>query len=223
MEGGRLKGKRRMNQCHGVERPMLCLNQWLTVIPNVANNSILVKDEFWDMVLLWYKIVPKDLPKVCDGCGKFHSLQHALQCKKGGLIGAHRNEARDDLGLTASWTYSQATSAPAVSIIKPKDKEKAPNLYGDLLIRGLWKPQTDAIIDVSITNTDTKSYISRLLKSVLAAQEREKKEKYLQHCLDQRCHFSSFVVSVDSMLGKEATIVLKQISRKLAQKWECSL
>eukprot|EP00957_Ditylum_brightwellii_P063574 4826111-Ditylum_brightwellii.AAC.1 len=30
------------------------------------------------------------------------------------------------------------------------------------------------------------------------------------------------MTSVDGMLGKEGTMVLKQISRKLAQKWECS-
>eukprot|EP00957_Ditylum_brightwellii_P128078 9768408-Ditylum_brightwellii.AAC.1 len=58
------------------------------------------------MVLSRYKIVSKDLPKVCNGCDKHHFLQHILKYKKGGIIGAHHNEARDDLGLTASQAYS---------------------------------------------------------------------------------------------------------------------
>eukprot|EP00957_Ditylum_brightwellii_P094362 7184884-Ditylum_brightwellii.AAC.1 len=210
MEGGRPKGKKKkeeeckrvkgeveqfytVDQCSGVERSTLCLNQWLTVVPNVANNSILGKDKFRDIVLLWYKIVPKDLPKVCDGCDKQHTFQHTLQCKKGGLIGACHDKARDDLGLTATQAYPQDTPDPVVSIIMLKDKAKDPNLYGDLLICSLWKPQTNAIIDVHITNTDIKSYISRLLQSVLTAHEKEKKAKYLQHYLDQHCHFSPFV------------------------------
>eukprot|EP00957_Ditylum_brightwellii_P093960 7154549-Ditylum_brightwellii.AAC.1 len=54
------------------------------------------------------------------------------------------------------------------------------------------------------------------------AQEKEKKAKYLQRCLDQRHHFSPFMMSVDGMLGKEAAMLLKKKSKKLVQKWECS-
>eukprot|EP00957_Ditylum_brightwellii_P140030 10669629-Ditylum_brightwellii.AAC.1 len=70
------------DQCRSVERSTKYLNQWLNVVPNAKNNSILGKDKFCNMILLQYEIIPKDLPKVCDGCGKCHTLQHALQCKK---------------------------------------------------------------------------------------------------------------------------------------------
>eukprot|EP00957_Ditylum_brightwellii_P111594 8511905-Ditylum_brightwellii.AAC.1 len=70
---------------------------------------------------------------------------------------------------------------------------------------------------------DAKSYISKLLDQVLLMQEKEKKAKYLQACLDQHQHFSPFIVLVDGMLGKEAAMVLKQLSRKLAAKWECPI
>eukprot|EP00957_Ditylum_brightwellii_P028665 2165478-Ditylum_brightwellii.AAC.1 len=93
-------------QCQGIERSTKCLNQWFTVVPNAKNNSVLGKDKFHDMVLLRYKIIPKDLPKVCDGCGKRHTLQHALHCKIGSLITAYHNKSRDDLGLTASQAYT---------------------------------------------------------------------------------------------------------------------
>eukprot|EP00957_Ditylum_brightwellii_P202372 15329844-Ditylum_brightwellii.AAC.1 len=75
------------------------------------------------------------------------------------------------------------------------------------MIRHLWKHQVDTIIDVRITDTDAKSYISRPLETVLAAQEKEK-GKYLNSCLEQNRHFSPFVIYVDVMLGKEAAMVL---------------
>eukprot|EP00957_Ditylum_brightwellii_P204180 15338029-Ditylum_brightwellii.AAC.1 len=55
-------------------------------------------------------------------------------------------------------------------------------------------------------DTDTKSYISWLFESVLEGQEEKRS-----------------AISVDGMLGREASMVLKWISQKLAQKWECPM
>eukprot|EP00957_Ditylum_brightwellii_P025495 1926979-Ditylum_brightwellii.AAC.1 len=60
-----------------------------------------------------------------------------------------------------------------------KDKDKEGNLYGNLVIHHLWKHQVDTVINVRITDTDAKSYISCPLETVLAAQEKDKKGKYL--------------------------------------------
>jgi hypothetical protein len=60
---------------------------------------------------------------------------------------------------------------------------------------------------------------------VLAAHEREKKKKYLGACcLEQRRHFSPFVVSMDGLLGKEeAKLLLKKLSARLAEKVACRM
>ena len=77
---------------------------------------------------------------------------------------------------------------------------------GDLLIRGFWTKATDLIVDVRITDTDSKSHQGKDPAKVLEQQEREKKRKYLGPCLDRRKHFTPFVVSADGLKGKEATI-----------------
>eukprot|EP00957_Ditylum_brightwellii_P023859 1799652-Ditylum_brightwellii.AAC.1 len=69
---------------HSIKRAGKCMNHWINVVSCTANNSVLGKDKFQDMILLWYQITPKDLPTICNGCGKKHSLHHALQCKRGG-------------------------------------------------------------------------------------------------------------------------------------------
>jgi hypothetical protein len=51
---------------------------------------------------------------------------------------------------------------------------------GDSLIRGLWARGTDCIIDVRVTGTDANSNRSKDPAKVLAAHEREEKQKYLE-------------------------------------------
>ena len=94
------------------------------------------------------------------------------------------------------------------------------DLRGDLLLRGFWGRGIDCIIDVRVTDNDAKSNISKDPAKVLDAHEKEKKRKYLKSCLEQRRHFTPFVVSTDGLIGKEAKTLLKKLSSLLADKWE---
>jgi hypothetical protein len=71
-----------------------------------------------------------------------------------------------------------------------------------------------------VTDTDAKLYRSQDPHKVLARQEREKKKMYLQSCLEQRKHFTPFVVSTDGLIGREAGELLKRLFLRLADKWE---
>jgi hypothetical protein len=80
---------------------------------------------------------------------------------------------------------------------------------GDIHIRRLWERETDFISDVRVMDTDASTYQMKDPINVLEAAERLKNNKYLQLCLDQRCHFTRFIVSVDDLIVKEAKTVLK--------------
>jgi hypothetical protein len=71
-----------------------------------------------------------------------------------------------------------------------------------------------------VTDKDAKSYWSRDPHKILATQECEKKKKYLQSCLEQRNHFTPFVISTDGLIGREAGELLKRLSLRLADKWK---
>eukprot|EP00957_Ditylum_brightwellii_P059004 4474349-Ditylum_brightwellii.AAC.1 len=83
------------------------------------------------------------------------------------------------------WLINQEAGRSRSACPPKKDKDKEGNIYSDLMICHLWKHQVDTVIDVRITDTDAKSYILRPLETVLAAQEKEKKGKYLNSCLEQ--------------------------------------
>jgi hypothetical protein len=210
---------------------------YLSCVPSTINGTALSQQEFQDAIQLRYGRSPGDLPSHCDGCGQKFSIPHALECKKGGLVNLRHNEIRDELIDLASKAFIPSAvrdepriypgrpaapmpdldpADPSVTRIYPR---KGGEERGDVLIRGLWAHGTDCIIDVRVTDLDAMSNISRNPDKVLESHEKEKRKKYLKPCLDQRRHFSPFVVSTDGLLGKEAKTLLKKLSCVLSEKW----
>ena len=91
------------------------------------------------------------------------------------------------------------------------------------MVRGLWDFQVDAIIDVKIGDADADSYKYELMTALLSKWETIKKDKHGKHCHNQWKHFLPFVLSVDVMLGREALVVLSQLSRFTTDKREETL
>jgi hypothetical protein len=182
---------------------------------------------------------PHNFPDKCDGCDAHFSLQHALGCKKGGLVIFRHDEIRDELVSLASraFTPSAAHNEPLIhgcateKVKTSPDKITTQNIdeeaatgedeRGDLLVRGFWTAGADCILDVRVTDTDSKSCCKRTpFKQVLESQEKEKKRKHLGACLENCRYFTSFVLSVDGLLGREARTFAKRLAVKLAGKWQ---
>jgi len=68
-------------------------------MPSHVGETILSSAEFRDALMLRYARVPLKLPTSCDGCGesKTFDVNHALDCKNGGLVTARHDEIRDEL------------------------------------------------------------------------------------------------------------------------------
>ena len=98
--------------------------------------------------------------------------------------------------------------------------EGADTLIADLCVRGVWEPQTEALFDIRVVDTDARSYRSRSPRDVLRTAEGEKKRKYLQACQNRHATFTPLCVSVDGMLGSESEFFVKRLSDFLAVKWE---
>ena len=70
-----------------------------------------------------------------------------------------------------------------------------------------------------ITDTDARSYRKKGFAKVLEQHEKEKKDKYLQNCLEMRKDFTPMVYSVDGIAGREARNAEKRLATHLAGKW----
>ena len=80
-------------------------SHWLTVMPIAKHHFDLSAVEFRDALSLRYCRPSLGLPANCDGCNAPFSLEHALDCKKGGLVIQRHNEVRDALGDIATMAY----------------------------------------------------------------------------------------------------------------------
>ena len=87
---------------------------------------------------------------------------------------------------------------------------RTPALIADINLKGLWHPQTVALLDVQVVCTDTPSHIHRNTDAVLSSAEEEKKRKYNSAAEARQASFTPFVVYTDVVLGIEADLVLKR-------------
>ena len=153
-------------------------------------------------------------------------MEHALNCKKGGLIAqCHHELAGEWHHLCASATMPSAVSDEPIihtsrdSTAAVEEGEVLPEIRGDVAVKGFWRRDRRTVFDVRVTDTDNPSQRGQKVKKVLVRHENEKKRKYLQPCLDARQDFTPLVFSVDGVRGIEAARASKRCAALLSKKW----
>eukprot|EP00978_Attheya_sp_CCMP212_P019727 scaffold55553_cov56-Attheya_sp.AAC.1 len=149
-------------------------------------------------------------------------IQHTLSCKVGCLIICCHGEIKDELGQLAGKALipsaicdeplinfnghkvdcsSNAPIEADFSTPLPSPVVRDNDNRGDLMIRGFWSHGTNCtgIIDVWITDLDSKSYLKESSGKVLARQEQEKKH---------------------GLIGKESQTFTKRLAGALLDTWQ---
>ena len=192
------------------------MSSWLNVLPVSKHNFDLSSLEFRDALAIRYRKPLLNIPACCDGCGFTpFDLSHALSCRKGGLITLRHNEIRDSFGDLSALAWGQVIREPVVK----ESSDTSPALVADLAVRGVWVPQSEALFDVRVVDTDARSYENQTPIDILSQAEKEKNKKYLAACEERR---APLCVSVDGLLGREASRFLKRLGELLSLKWERS-
>jgi hypothetical protein len=203
---------------------------WLTAMPDALNGTALSADEFRDNLRIRLGLEPTSLPHCCEGCGQRFSVEHAMSCKKGGLVMLRHND------VAAEWHHlcAQALTPAAVTdeplIHTSRDVRQAgangtapqPELRGDVSAHGFWRRGTTAIFDIRVTDTEVASNRGMDPKKVLKRHETEKKKKYNELCQARHRHFTPLVFSVDGLQGTECLAASKRLASLLAAKWKRS-
>eukprot|EP00978_Attheya_sp_CCMP212_P042096 scaffold250981_cov63-Attheya_sp.AAC.1 len=128
----------------------------------------------------------QNLPTHCDGCNVKCNIDHALNCKKGGLVIARHNEVKHELGFLATL----ATSPNAVC-------DEPINVPGR------------AANGESNCESNTCALMFNLLTTM------KEIEDHISH-QHQRRNVTPFVSSTDGLIGKEATALVKLLASMTA-------
>ena len=89
----------------------------MAAVPLRKDGTVLSALEFRDELALRFQHEPLNLPPSCDGCGQRASLDHVLNCHKGGAVIMRHNEIRDALGQLSSIAFepSAVHSEPLIT------------------------------------------------------------------------------------------------------------
>ena len=71
---------------------------------------------------------------------------------------------------------------------------------------------------MQIVNLDMGSYLCQTSANTLATADKDKKDKYLQPCLERRRYFSPMVYSADVIPGTEAVSSQRSLASLLSNK-----
>ena len=162
------------------------------------NNFDFSATEFRDALCVRYRKPLKRSLSRCDGGQQDFDLQHALSCKKSGLVTLRHNEIRVTVGDLVD---------------QPDVENGTPALIADLSARGVWDRQSAASFDISVTDTDAPFYQNRNPMNVLKTAEIEKKNKYEPACEEKHMSFTTLVTSIDGVLAPEFTFFSQTTSR----------
>ncbi|CEM36959.1 unnamed protein product [Vitrella brassicaformis CCMP3155] len=188
---------------------------WLTVLPLTDNNTDLDAAEFRDALNIRYGRHPPGLAARCDHCNQPLTVDHALCCKRYGLMIRRHNELRDTFAELIGMAWGDAGVRREVVL-----KEGEGGVRADIVARGVWERQAAASFDIYITDADAPSYASknRSTKSILRQHETAKKKKYRSAVCDSRVTFCPLVVTCDGVWGHDANVFIAHMAHALLEK-----
>ena len=186
-------------------------------MPFTYCGTTLSLSELTDELRLRHKLPLVDNPTQYDGCTAKFSVSYSLSFEVRGLVKTRYNENRDTIGCMACSGFqpSNIHNEPIIYLcyVTNELKDDASSISmevqdrGDLLVRGFWDQHTDSVIDLRVCNADQLSCLNRKPISILKTAENNKKKKHLDVCLEQRQHFTPFVVLCQGLFGKEASFL----------------
>ncbi|KAL7474121.1 hypothetical protein ACHAW6_000115 [Cyclotella cf. meneghiniana] len=157
---------------------------WLTTIPDRFGDTELSKLQWHDNI---------------DGCGEGFTVEHGLNCKKGGLVSICHDDVCDKWAHLCSFSLSssrvtieptifygggvtagQRSEHPTQGTTQPGDDSR-----GDVLAHGFWQCARGTVFDIRLCDTDARSYSNTESSKVLerAATEKKQNTRAAEKCL----------------------------------------
>ena len=170
------------------------------------------------------------------------TVEHGLNCKKGGLVGIRHDNARDEWACLCSLAMNSSSVRTKPTIfycneqgtgrreantnlgrsqsVKTNSNTGGDKAHGDVACHGFWNTGKTTIFDIRISDTDAKSYGNTSSHKILDRFARLKQDKYEPPCAERRKDFTALVYSVDELACGTARAAEKHLAGLLSAKWQ---
>ena len=198
-------------------------SSWLTALPLKALGYSLNKREFRDSLRLRYGWEIPDLPRSCV-CGSRNTIEHTLDCKRGGFVSLRHNDLRD--------TEARLLDEIAYDVqIEPELQDLSENIQLapgsntaqgarlDIAARGVYSRRDRTFFDVRVTNPHCMTNRGKTLPQVYAEHERQKMVAYNDRVLQvERGTFVPLVYTTSGGMSTQCQAFHKKIAEATADK-----
>ena len=156
--------------------------------------------------------------RVTDVVHPSGSLQHGLDCAKGGLVKRGHDDVRDNDAPLADMAWGGVSVEPIM--IPENDRRGRSQLRADWMARGVSVNGRVAFFDNRIVDADAPSYTNISWEAVANRAANAKKTKYNPAAEELHSTFTPLVCSTDGVLHQEYRAYQIRLASKLATKWQ---
>ena len=199
-------------------------SSWLSTLPIEEHGFALHKGAFRDALCLQYGWCPPHLPSQCV-CGAKFTVEHSLNCPRGGFPSIRHNEIRDVTADLLSEVCHNVGIEPSLQPVtgenlsyRSANREDGARL--DVVAESFWgRNRQRAFFDVRVFNPFAQSLRNTPLPQCYRQNELQKKRAYDQRVREiERGSFSALVFSTTGGMGTTATTVYKRLASMIANK-----
>ena len=197
---------------------------WLSPLAFEEHGFALHKGAFCDALCLRYGWQPTRLPSQCVCSTKF-SIEHALNCPRGGFPSVRHNELRD---ITADLLTEVCHGVGTEPHLQPVSDEqftyrtanREDGARLDVVAENFWsRDRQRSFFDVRVFNPLAQTYQNTSLAHCFHRNEREKRRTYEERIREiEHGNFSPLVFSTSGNMGPTATTVYKRLAAMIADK-----
>jgi len=199
-------------------------SSWVTASPSFDHGTVLQKRDFVDACYIRYGWALVNLPITCP-CGVAFNVQHALDCKLGGLRIIQHNEVRDTIAQCMREAGHIAVELEPLLLplegeaFEYKSANKSDEARSDIKCCGFWSNMRQAYFDIKVVSPFARSNAhlepSQLFKNAERAKIREYKER-IQNV--ERADFNPLVFTCTGGMAPQSHLVMKRLAEKLSEK-----
>ena len=199
-------------------------SSWVTAVPTYTHETILHKRDFVDAIYIRYGWDLLNIPLECK-CHEKFSLQHALDCKLGGLRTIQHNEARDTMAqFMKEAGYTQVETEPILQPLSGeeffyKTANKDSEARSDIKCYSFYKHMRQAYFDIKVVSPYAKSNMNlkpaQLFRNAELSKNREYRERILQV---EHGDFTPLVFTCAGGIAPQSQMVLKRLAERISEK-----